>query len=61
LGAGEIPVITALNKIDKLDDAARNAAQIESKFPDSVAISVKSGYGLDELKRRIAEKVEIVL
>jgi GTP-binding protein HflX len=61
LGAGEIPVITALNKIDKLDDTsqgeAHDAAQIESKFPDSVAISVKNGYGLDELKRLIAEKV----
>ena len=51
LGAGEIPVITALNKVDKLEDTAL----IESKFPDSVAISVKSGYGLDELKRRITE------
>jgi GTP-binding protein HflX len=57
LGAGEIPVITALNKIDKLDDTARDTAQIESKFPDSVMISAKSGYGLDELKRRIAAKV----
>ena len=55
LGAGEIPVITALNKVDKLDDTAL----IESKFPDSVAISVKSGYGLDELKRRIAEILKI--
>jgi len=53
LGAGEIPVITALNKVDKLD----NLAQIENKFPDSIAISVKSGHGLDELKRLISEKI----
>jgi GTP-binding protein HflX len=64
LGAGEIPVITALNKVDKLDDAqeaaqdaALSAEQIEDKFPDSIAISAKSGYGLDGLKRRIAEKI----
>jgi GTP-binding protein HflX len=51
LGAGEIPVITVLNKVDKLEDTAL----VEGKFPDCIAISVKSGYGLDELKRRIAE------
>jgi GTPase len=55
LGAGEIPVITALNKVDKLDDTAL----VGEKFPDSAAISVKSGYGLDELKRRIAELLKI--
>jgi len=54
LGAGEIPVITALNKIDKLDDVA----QVEGKFPDSIAISVKSGFGLEELKRRIADTLQ---
>jgi len=53
LGAGEIPVITALNKVDKLEDTS----WIKEKFPDNVAISVKTGYGLEELKRRISEKI----
>jgi 50S ribosomal subunit-associated GTPase HflX len=52
LGAGEIPVITALNKIDKLEDPA----DAEGKFPGSITISVKTGYGLDKLKILIAEK-----
>ncbi|MDR2952676.1 MAG: GTPase HflX [Treponema sp.] len=53
LGAGEIPVITALNKIDKLEDPA----DAEGKFPGSITISVKTGYGLDKLKILIAEKI----
>jgi GTP-binding protein HflX len=56
LGAGEIPVITLLNKIDCLEDAE----QIESlvaRFPDSLAVSVKKGIALEELKRLIAKKI----
>ena len=56
LGAGEIPVINVLNKIDKLE----NNEQIESLlslFPDSIRISVKTGYALDELKNRMTEKI----
>ena len=56
LGAGEIPVILLLNKIDCLADAA----EIESlltRFPGSLAVSVKKGIGLDELKNQIAELV----
>ena len=56
LGAGEIPVITVLNKIDKLE----NNGQIEgllTLFPESITISVKTGYALDKLKNCIAEKI----
>ena len=56
LGAGEIPVITLLNKIDRLEDTE----QLESllnRFPESLAVSVKNGTGLDELKREIAGKL----
>jgi len=59
LGAGEIPVITALNKVDKMDDTAQGEGfPLLSKFPGSIAISVKSGFGLEELKRRIADTLQ---
>jgi len=46
--ADEIPMITALNKIDRLQDpqAARLAVQ---RFPQAVAISAATGEGLDDL------------
>jgi GTP-binding protein HflX len=57
LGAGEIPVLTVLNKIDKLENREQTDSLL-SLFPDSVKISVKTGYALDELKNRIAEKIQ---
>jgi GTP-binding protein HflX len=61
LGAGEIPVITVLNKTDLLADAAHlDAARLDallSSFPLSFGLSAKTGKGLDELKLRIAEKL----
>jgi GTPase len=52
IDAGDIPVITALNKIDRLDDpqAAMQALQV---FEESVAISAKTGLGMDDLVRAI--------
>jgi GTP-binding protein HflX len=48
IGAGHIPVVTALNKIDRLADpqAARAAVQ---HYPQSVAISARSGAGVDDM------------
>jgi len=61
LGAGEIPVITVLNKTDLLaDEAQADAARLDallSRFPQSLGLSVKTGKGLDGLKLRIAEKI----
>ena len=56
LGAGEIPVITVLNKADLLQDPAQMQALL-AHFPESVAVSAKTGGGLDELKRQIAQKL----
>ena len=53
LGAGEIPVITVLNKTDLLHETAQTES-LRARFPDSLAISVKTGEGLDTLKHRIA-------
>ena len=52
LGARNVPVITVLNKTDRLDNS-----QIESliaRFPGSIAISAKDKKGLEQLKRQIA-------
>jgi GTP-binding protein HflX len=56
LGAGEIPVITVLNKTDLLADEAQSDALL-LRFPQSLGVSAKTGKGLDELKRRIAGKL----
>jgi GTP-binding protein HflX len=48
LGATEQPIVTALNKIDLLEDAAvaRSSAR---DFPNAVAISAQQKVGLEEL------------
>ncbi|MCL2138470.1 MAG: 50S ribosome-binding GTPase, partial [Treponema sp.] len=56
LGAGEVPVVAVLNKIDRLEDQARAKALL-ARYPESLAVSAKNGFGLDALKRRIAEKL----
>jgi GTP-binding protein HflX len=57
LGAGEIPVITVLNKTDLLPDEAQTD-DLLSRFPQSLALSAKTGKGLSELKLHIAEKLK---
>ncbi len=46
--ADQVPVITVLNKIDKLADPAAARAAVD-KFPQSVAISAATGEGIDRL------------
>ncbi len=50
--AGHVPVITVLNKIDRLSDPAA-ARQIAARFPQAVAISARTGEGLPDLIERI--------
>jgi GTP-binding protein HflX len=52
LGAENIPVITVLNKTDRLDAAQTEALQ--AQFSGCIAISAKNGAGLAELKKQIA-------
>jgi GTP-binding protein HflX len=51
IDAGHIPVLTALNKIDRLSDPASARRTVE-QFPQSVAISARTGEGIDDLLER---------
>jgi len=52
IGAGHIPVVIALNKIDQLKDPTLAAATLE-QFPHAVAISAQTGDGMDKLLSEI--------
>jgi GTP-binding protein HflX len=53
LGAGDKPVVMALNKLDRfnLDDEAQaeHVASVKAEYPQSVVISALTGQGIDEL------------
>ena len=49
LGAEDKPVLTVLNKIDRLEDPQRLKA-LQALFPEAVSISARSGEGLDTLQ-----------
>ena len=53
LGAHEIPVITLLNKIDRLEAGNEKPEELKNMFPGSIAVSVKTGIGLDAVKEKI--------
>ena len=59
IGADESPNrLVVINKIDGADDAARLA--LRSERPDAVQVSALTGEGLDVLKRRIAETLDML-
>jgi GTP-binding protein HflX len=49
LNAGEIPMITVLNKVDKIE----SVQALLNRYPESVAVSALKGTGLSELCARI--------
>ncbi|GHU08438.1 GTPase HflX [Spirochaetia bacterium] len=51
LGAEKVPVLTVLNKIDKSVDVS--LADLSQRYPGSIAVSAKSGAGLEALLDRI--------
>lgn len=58
IGAGEIPRIVALNKIDRVaEESVFIAAGLASRGEDVVSISALRGDGLGELVRRTCEKL----
>jgi len=53
IGANEIPRILVLNKIDLVDADTR--ASLISRYPESIAVSAKTGEGLSYLVRTIQD------
>jgi len=59
IGAEEAPNrLVVINKIDGADDAARLA--LRSERPEAVQVSARTGEGLEALKRRIAEMLDLL-
>jgi GTP-binding protein HflX len=54
VGAGDLPTVLALNKIDRLDLAQRE--QLQRRFPDAVLVSARQQLHLDDLMDRIAQE-----
>ncbi|MEA3344803.1 MAG: GTPase HflX [Chloroflexota bacterium] len=54
IGSDHIPVINALNKIDRFDDSEAAQSAVRA-FPNSIAISARYGLGLRPLLERIEE------
>jgi GTP-binding protein HflX len=54
IGAGALPMLVVLNKVDELDALGRR--RIANRFPDGVQVSALTGEGLDTLRSRIAER-----
>ena len=55
IGAGELPRLLVMNKVDLLDPEERR--ELRLRHPDAVQVSATSGEGLDELRSRIAESL----
>jgi GTP-binding protein HflX len=52
IGAGEIPRLLVLNKIDLLDPTARR--RLQNANPEAVSVAARTGEGLEDLEARIA-------
>jgi GTP-binding protein HflX len=59
IGAGDRPRLLVLNKIDLLDDDARE--ELRLRHPDAVLVSGVTGEGLDALGERIAHELSHTL
>jgi len=55
IGAGHIPVITALNKIDRLEQSLEAIREKLRLYPSAVGISALKGWGIETLLQRIQE------
>lgn len=56
IGAGDIPIITAFNKVDMLKDPDGAVAALD-EFPSTYPISALSGQGIDELLEAIEREL----
>jgi GTPase len=53
IGAGDVPEVLALNKVDLLSEVDR--ARVQRRFPEGVPVSALEGEGLHEVLQRVAE------
>jgi GTP-binding protein HflX len=56
LGAEEKPVLTVLNKIDRVEDDGMKAS-LRSRFPEALFVSAVTGDGLEALVREFTEQL----
>lgn len=56
IDAHHIPVLTVLNKIDRLENSSRAQVELE-EFPNAVAISALKGHGMDEFLQAVHRKL----
>jgi GTP-binding protein HflX len=60
IGATESPVLVALNKIDRLADPGE-VGELVAEFPNSLAISARTGQGIEALLARIESVLDAAL
>jgi GTP-binding protein HflX len=58
IGAGDRPRIVVLNKSDRCDP--RHLERLLAGRPEAVAVSARTGAGLDDLRRVLSERLELV-
>jgi len=55
IGCGDKPTLMVLNKVDSLQNLAQ-LEMLQTVFADTVGISARTGFGLDKLAEKVAEK-----
>jgi GTP-binding protein HflX len=56
IGAGDLPVVIVLNKIDRVDPLGRR--RLSNRFPDAPHVSALTGEGLEQLQAQLARRFE---
>jgi GTP-binding protein HflX len=56
IGAGELPIVIVLNKIDRVDPLARR--RLTNRFADAPQVSALTAEGLEQLKAELARRFE---
>ena len=56
IGAGELPVVIVLNKIDRVDPLGRR--RLANRFPEAPHVSALTGEGLEQLQAELARRFE---
>lgn len=55
IGCADTPILKVLNKVDSLKSISQ-LEMVQTLFPDAVTISAKTGFGLERLAERVADK-----